>query len=213
MTRILVTAAAAVILAAPAFGQGSNAPAPAARAIPATPFGLRMGMTVRDLAAYHPVASERVAGLYTIRSAPAGQPEFDEYMVLISPRQGVCKVVAIGRRVSTGEFGEELRAAFDRLERVLTPKYGDGNQMDDLKEGSLWTEPRDWMRSLRQHDRTYQTLWRTADGDPLPPNLASVQLEANASSSPGVGFLVLGYEFSNFHACRDELNAGRGNAF
>ena len=185
--------------------------APAASQPPATPFGLRMGMTLADLARFHPQADPH-AGVYQIDTAPAGQPEFVNYLLLISPHQGLCKVIGTGRPMETSESGEELRDAFDRLEAVLLQKYGDGDAVDDLKAGSLWSAPEDWLRSLREHDRDYETVWRSRDL-PLPPNLKTVALQAKAIRTPGIGFVSLVYEFTNFDACLQELNTQRGDAF
>ncbi|HSU16025.1 hypothetical protein [Longimicrobium sp.] len=202
--KLLAALAAACLYAAPALAQSQQPPA--------TPFGLRMGMTLADLARFHPEA-RRTPGVYLIDGAPAAQPEFREYMIVVSPHQGLCKVVGMGRIIETPESGEALRASFDRLESLLAGKYGDGNQIDDLKEGSPWSGDRDWMMSLRQRDRTYRTTWSTADGDALPPNLQYVEIDASAASEPGLGSVLLTYEFTNFAQCRGDLDAQRGNAF
>jgi len=144
----LAAMAAACLTAAPALAQAQQPPA--------TPFGLRMGMTLADLARFHPQA-RRTPGVYIIDGAPAGQPEFVDYMVVVSPHQGLCKLIGTGQPVRTSETGEELRARFDQLESLLSGKYGEGKQIDELKEGSPWTADRDWMESLRQRDRTYRT--------------------------------------------------------
>lgn len=206
MTRTLIVLAAALVAAAPASAQ-SQAALP-----PATPFGLRMGMTLAQLGRFHPQA-RRTPGVYIIDGAPAGQPEFVDYMVVVTPGQGLCKVVATGQPVRTSGSGEEVRARFDQLERVLAGKYGDGNQIDDLKSDSPYTSDRDWMESLLQHDRTYRTTWSLRDGDPLPSNLQYVELDAHAGTTSATGFVDLTYEFTNFSQCRSELAAQRGNAF
>jgi len=146
--KLLAAMAAACLTAAPALAQAQQPPA--------TPFGLRMGMTLADLARFHPQA-RRTPGVYIIDGAPAGQPEFVDYMVVVSPHQGLCKLIGTGQPVRTSETGEELRARFDQLESLLSGKYGEGKQIDELKEGSPWTADRDWMESLRQRDRTYRT--------------------------------------------------------
>jgi hypothetical protein len=172
-----------------------------------------MGMTLRELAPYRPVAGTRSAGTYTLSRAPNAQPEFVQYAVVLSPRLGVCKVVAVTRAVQTSEFGDELRRAFARLEELLAGKYGEGFRRDELKEGSTWTEPRDWMASLRERDRTYLTIWAPQVGADLPSNLNGLVLKANSSSAPGSGFVSLTYEFSNWDECRRDLNLQRSDAF
>lgn len=206
MTRKLIALAAALVAAAPASAQ-SQAAQP-----PATPFGLRMGMTLAELGRFHPEA-RRTPGVYIIDGAPAGQPEFVDYMIVVTPRQGLCKVVATGQPLRTSGSGDEVRARFDQLKHLLAGKYGDGNQIDELKGDSPYTSDRDWMEALRQHDRTYRTTWSLRDGDPLPSNLVYVELDAHAGTTAETGLVDLTYEFTNFSQCRAELTAQRSNAF
>lgn len=215
-TLAMAAATAALLAAAPAAAQKPVVPAvaPATGTVqpPAAPFGFRMGMTLRELAAYGIRPVEGAAGVYTLTRAPNPQAEFESYGAVVSPTRGLCKVVGVGRDVRTSEFGDQVRAEFNRLETLLTNKYGQGDRYDAVKDGSLWTEPQYWMMGLREGDRQLVTFWMTERGVDLPPNLSAIGLETKATTL-NTAYLRLSYEFANFPDCRQEIEQRRSDAF
>ena len=215
MLRTIVAAAAAALVAAvPARAQDAGAkPRPTGTVQPpATPFGFRMGMTMRELGAYGIRPLEGVPAVYSLARAPNPQGEFESYGAVVSPTRGLCKVVGVGRNVATSEFGDQIRAAFTSLETLLENKYGPGERYDAVKEGSIWSEPGYWMMALREGDRQLATTWMASRGADLPPNLSGIGLETKATTR-GNAYLRLSYEFASFDACRAEIEQGRSSAF
>jgi hypothetical protein len=216
MRPTLALAAAALLAAAPLAAQKPAVPAAAAATgtvqPPATPFGFRMGMTLRELAAYGIRPVEGEPGLYSLTRAPNPQGEFVGYGAVVSPTRGLCKVIGIGREVRTSEFGDQIRTEFEHLDALLANKYGEGEHYDAVKEGSHWSQPQYWMMGLREGDRQLVAFWSAERGADLPPNLSVIGLEAKASSL-GVGYLRLSYEFADFQDCRQEIEQRRSDAF
>lgn len=213
-TMVAVAAAAALLAAAPVRGQaGAAQPRPTGTVQPpATPFGFRMGMTLRELALYGVRPAEGAPGVYTLARAPNPQSEFESYGAVMSPTRGLCKVVGIGRDVPTSDFGDQIRAAFASLSTLLENKYGPGENYDQVNEGSIWSAPRYWMMALRQGDRQLFTVWMADRGADLPPNLSGIALETKVTTR-GVAYLRLSYEFATFDTCQQELEQSRSSAF
>ncbi|MBV9110090.1 MAG: hypothetical protein JO306_11835 [Gemmatimonadetes bacterium] len=216
MRPTLALAAAALLAAAPAAAQKPVVPAaaPATGTVqpPAAPFGFRMGMTLRELAAYGIRPVEGEPGLYSLSRAPNAQGEFVGYGAVVSPTRGLCKVIGVGREVRTSQFGDQIRTEFERLEALLASKYGPGERYDAVKDGSRWTAPQYWMMGLHEGDRQLVAFWSAERGADLPPNLGVIGLEVMASSL-SVANLRLSYEFANFPDCEKELEQRRSNAF
>lgn len=179
---------------------------------PIRPFGLRLGMPMAELRhsvpSMHPVQGTQAFETATV---PRPHSDFESYIILATARQGLCKVVGIGKSTMNDAYGEQLRSIFDRLVAALTEKYGEPQRLDNLRAGSIWNEPRDWMMSLRQNERTLFVLWPQQGQDSVGPGVRGVVLEARATSSNS-GYVRLTYEGMNFRACQTELQSSDKDA-
>jgi hypothetical protein len=140
---------------------------------------------------------------YNATVVPTPYEDFESYSFVISPKQGLCKVAAIGKDISADSFGSAVHSSFDSLDEQLTKKYGkSAGLLDAVKPGSMWQEPQYWMMGLDKQERYLTDDW-SSKKNPLPDNLEDIVLQAKASST-NVGYLLLSYEFDNFSSCLDE---------
>jgi hypothetical protein len=148
-------------------------------------------------------------GYANATSVPQSHPDFESYGLQFSKKSGLCKIVAIGKDISTGSAGYELRSAFDEIDKALTAKYGKGKLYDFSSE--RYDSPEFWMMHLSQKNRTLAKVWSPEFGSTLSHNLGSVGLEAGASDM-STGYLVIRYEFSNLPDCVAESEAEKHKA-
>ena len=169
------------------------------------PFGLSMGTSekaLRAVIALDSVKGQR--GVFSTAHLPKSLPEFEEYTLVVSPKEGLCKVSAIGRNISTSVYGSEGKQVFDRIDEMVAEKYGRGKRFDFLRSGSIWNEPRDWMMGLLKKERVLVSFWDPKEGSSLPPTISNIGLELIALSTEKA-YVRLSFEFFNFDACSKEL--------
>jgi hypothetical protein len=170
------------------------------------PFGLQMGLTrdqVRVLIPDLEYAND-APGFAWSSNAPKPHPDFESYGFQFSEKSGLCNIIAIGKDISSGDTGHEVRSAFDNIEEALTSKYGKGKLFDFSSE--RFSSPEFWMMHLSQKNRTLAKAWASKYGSTLTHNIGLIGLKANASDV-STGHLSLYYEFSNSSDCKAESKA------
>jgi hypothetical protein len=160
------------------------------------PFGVGMGDPITKYRGRPSVTQ----GAYKI-TVPKPNDEFESYTALATPKTGICKVWGIGRDHDNDRYGNGVRSAYDRLVKLLTEKYGSGNEISFLRSGALWKDTDEWVMSIKQKERTVAYFWSPTNGSNLPENLVGISLEVNATSSNS-SYLDLTYEFANFKSCK-----------
>jgi len=170
------------------------------------PFGLNMGLSTAEAKAAIPDLEESDQGprIYRADSVPVPHPDFESYSLLISQKSGLCKIVAIGKDIKSGDAGYEVRSAFDALDKAITSKYGNGKKYDFTSQRH--DSPQFWMMHLLDKNRTLAKVWDNDEGSNLTSNLTSIILEAGATSM-STGYLVMSYEFQNMSDCAAEAEA------
>ena len=128
-------------------------------------------------------------------------PDFESYSLLFSQKNGLCKILAIGKDIKSGDSGSEVKSAFNSLDESLSKKYGKGKKYDFTS--SKYESPEYWMMYLLKKNRTLDKFWMKKYGSTLLNNLSAIALNANASDM-STGYLTLSYEFENFSDCVDE---------
>lgn len=169
----------------PVFAQTSNGP-----------FGFEAGMTrerIISLVGKDAVKSEN-GDVLTLKTAPKPHSRFEAYSLILSPKTGLVKIVAIGKTIRTNGYGMEIQSEFEDISKALSGTYGPGQKMDFLRSGSIWNEPREWMTGLLKKERFLAWAWK----ENLPNNLVIVGLDATALSDEA-GYLDITYEFKGFH--------------
>lgn len=116
----------------------------------AGPFGFERGMTKEQIMKLLGAGSliKADGNVYTFSKVPKPHPLFEEYVLIISPTEGLLKVAAISKDIETSVYGEELKASFEEIRGALTKTYGEGKTYDFLKYDSIWNEPKDWMMGM-----------------------------------------------------------------
>jgi hypothetical protein len=207
--------AVSLLAAVPALAQTDNsAPVPpgSSRSQEVGPFGFRQGMTLAELQKVSTLASGSSPHMYKMRKAPKPHSAFEGYIVIVSPKYGLCKAIGIGKDISVNSFGEELASEYEKVERALKAKYGEESmKLDSLRPGSIWHEPNEWMMALKLHERVLTTIWTIEKGATLPPDVDSIGLDANANSR-SEGYISLAVEFKNFDRCKAEYEQKRDDA-
>jgi len=170
----------------------------------AGPFGLDMGTPLVELNKQMKLKLVST-GVYSTPSVPKGHPDYDDYRLIVAPAQGLCKIYAFSKVISTSVYGTELVDKFSGFESALSTKYGQPEKFDLLRSGSIWKERQDWMVGLLKKERMLVSYWPKKARD-LPESIYAIQLKAVAISTEEAR-VTLGYEFKNFDQCRDSLKA------
>jgi hypothetical protein len=167
-----------------------------------TPFGLRMGMTLSDLARYGVTPEDVDRGIYRLARVPRPLEGFRDVRVAVSPSEGLCRLTASSPPITSGDDGAAVKAAFDRAEASLRTMYGHSDRMEfQTDEGRLHERP--WMTELQRNEQRLVSYWVSVAGSTLPLDLTGIELEARATSATS-GSLAVHYQFRNFGTCRGE---------
>jgi hypothetical protein len=164
-----------------------------------SPFGITFG-------AAPPTSFERFDNNFAYSDlTPYPHPSFSHYNCLFSAGTGVAKVCAYSEPFENDEYGASARNALQRVEEQLVQKYGEPEYIDILKSGAIYTEPRDWIGSIRYGERTFACLWERGK-QKLPDELDSIVLSLGCNDDLGVK-LTLAYEGVTLPKVLDEIKA------
>ena len=108
-------------------------------------------------------------------SPPSPHPSFSAFYAEESRTFGVVWLKGVSSQINNDAFGSATRAFCDKLTLQLEKRYGRAKRYDLLHAGSIWNEPRDWMASVHQNQRSYMSAWKASDAG-LPDDLAVVTL-------------------------------------
>ena len=153
------------------------------------PFGLQYGMTKAQAIQIvgGQAVKENKGDSLILTTAPRPHPAFEEYLLIFSPENGLLKIAAFGRDISTNGFGSEVRDAFAEIRDALDKTYGAGEIHNFLESGSIWNEDRDWMAGLLKKERVLTAYWdvalKGAVPSKLPNHITAMALTANALST------------------------------
>jgi hypothetical protein len=175
----------------------------------AAPFGLSMGMTVEELDLN---LDNKQFHIYKANSVPKPHPYFNQYILKITPGSGLCSLEAYGQRINTSGYGIEALKEYQDILKRLSKAYGKPISKNELKEGSIWNEPQDFMSSLEKKHRTVESRWKESDGLALKDDLISIWLSLEPETKK-TGFLKLEYYYSNVDKCYQEINDEQDSAF
>lgn len=170
------------------------------------PFGLEAGLSkdlIEKMTGQTLVLGDEAQSLYMIDAPPKPNDSFQHYALVVSPSVGLCQIRAIGKTITTNNYGHQMRDAFNGLQESLTSVYGKPKVLDVLMPGSIWKDSRDWMTALRKKDRTLIAEWGTSSSAPLKGGVQRINMVARAESDEK-GYLMLQYSFANQKTCSDE---------
>jgi TonB family protein len=182
---------------------GSVEPADAAIAVHEGPFGLKMGLPIKDLGG---TEIPGAPGKYLLANVPVPHHAFENYIAEASPTAGLCWIKGIGKPIETNRFGMSLRTQYEQLRDKLAKVYGTKfKETDALSHGSIWKDPGEWMMALTTKDRVLQAVWESSAGLGLPYDLSSVGISVSATSH-STGRIVVHYQFKNEPQCDAEIS-------
>ena len=172
----------------------------------AAPFGLKMGMTVEEIAEQcEEEPSYFEDDIYFVKPIKK-HPLFDYYAVYVNEKTGLYQIRAISSPITTNKFGTELKNAFNSLKDRIAKTYGKPKVTDKYSNSSYSYYQQDeyWFYSLREGSRELSAVWGYDSA--LSDDLESVALECTVLSGfdEGTGQLVLYYYFKNTSAVEDE---------
>lgn len=172
------------------------------------PFGFAPGETkleIKILVGDSHVVAEG-ADYLILDTAPVPYKSIHRYMLLISPTEGLAKVVGETDAVSTNAFGDSIKDQFRELRESLERKYGiPSGTVDGIQPGSIWKEPQDWTMGLAKEERFLSAIWKMPACD--------IGISAFASSSTSGGTRI-SYEYAGkFSVWERERKARESDSF
>ena len=168
-------------------------------------FGFPTGASVTSLEAGGiRVDTTSASFVFIPDSIPAPEDGFYRYYVTITPGAGLCKVLGNGDMYESDSTGAKLRAALETVRTALESRYGAGERIDYLQDGSHLTAPDQWMMSVNAGERAFGEIWPADSNATLSPGVQSLLLRVNAVSADA-GYLSLSYAGSNFPRCVTEI--------
>ena len=172
----------------------------------AAPFGLKMGMTVEEIAEQcEEEPSYFEDDIYLVKPIKK-HPLFDYYAVYVNEKTGLYQIRAISSLITTNKFGTELKNAFNSLKDRIAKTYGKPKVTDKYSNSSdsYYQQDEYWFYSLREGSRELSAVWGYDSA--LSDELESVALECTVSRGfyEGTGQLVLYYYFKNTSAVEEE---------
>lgn len=179
-----------------------------ANAAIAGPFGLGMGMTIKQI---DPKAKELAPGKFATTKVPKPHSAFEQYVLQVGNKNGLCWIKAVGKNISTSSYGIELKSAFMSMNEKLTKAYGKGETTDLLLSGSIWKEPNEFMMAMMKKERFLIAVWNKEKGSKLEGNLKQVGLIASPDGL-SKAYLSVEYYFSNDEECNKEIAAQEDGA-
>lgn len=182
-----------------------------ANTVVAGPFGLDMGMTLKQIHKLTDIKPAKATFEYVTNKLPKSNKAFEKYIIYVSPKNGLCKITAIGNDINTSSHGSELVSSFKAMEAKLTGKYGQNKKYDFLKSESIWSKDNDWTTALKLNERILASFWPAKEDANLIENIKTIMLEASALDQHK-GYYVLRYEFKNVDACNEEINIKEGES-
>lgn len=178
------------------------------------PFGLRMGMTVAELRQLTDVKAlepDQRPMVFQTERLPRHHDAFEGYLLVVSDKVGLCKIIGLGETIAVKPEGKELKSAFHDLEEAIEKKYGRHLTRDELEPGSKLTGRDQWMASLHGKERHLTAFWDAEERSTLSDDIAEIVLDSR-SLSEAEGYLRLHYAFTNWARCEQEGKQARRKA-
>ena len=176
------------------------------------PFGLQAGLSIDEVKKSAPdlVETQEQPGWYSTTTVPTPHPSFESYGLQFSAKSGLCRLTGVGKNISTGSDGSEVRSQFDDLTSAITERYGHGKKYDFYTGGGSG-EPQYWMMYLKDKDQVLGMAWEKDTGAKLPPTISSIVVRASALDMR-TGIVYIMYNFSNIGDCTSEEKASKNKA-
>jgi hypothetical protein len=132
-----------------------------------------------------------------VNAAPKPDANFDNYLLIVGPKQGLVKLIATGKDIEDDPTGKLMKAQFATFKTGLTKSYGDPSDTFDFVDAkSTLKGSGQFMMALTKTERTLAVYWTKKD---FGNSISSVSVEGNGLGNDK-GYLSMEYEFSGYHA-------------
>lgn len=197
----------------------------------ASPFGLKMGMTIEEIAEVcetEPITIKD--GIYLVKPINS-HPIFDYYAVYITDQTGLYQIRAMSSSIQTNKYGTELKNAFNNVKDRIAKTYGKPQVTDEyikkenpykiFQQGTngeqnsiydniykmLEQSEDKWFYSLKEGEYELYAVW--GKNTKLKDNIDVIALECKYVDGfyEGNGRLVLTYYFNNYDSVEDEQDS------
>ena len=169
------------------------------------PFGFEKGMTREQIIALVGQKNINTATskgeILSVKTAPKPNPAFAAYMLMISPKEGLVRVAAVGPAMQASDDGSQLKTSYDAVLQGLTHDFGQPSTKTDECNGPgiLCKRNDNWMLTLYGNQRKVASTWL-----PTVPTQAMRQagvhvitLQVNASSVNS-GYISCDFELEGY---------------
>ena len=174
----------------------------------AAPFGLKMGMTIEEIAEQCESEPSFVQDDIYLVTPIKKHPLFTYYAVYVSEKTGLYQIRAISDSIKCNNYGTEIQNAFNNVKDRIAKTYGTPKIIDKVDPSSVWKDPKYWFQALKDGARQLSAVW--GEKTELADNLAGVALDCvadTAAFSYDKAHLVLYYYFENASSVEDEQDS------
>ena len=172
----------------------------------AAPFGLKMGMTIDEIAEQCEEEPSFVKDdIYWVKPIKS-HPLFSYYAVYVSEKTGLYQIRAISDSVTCNKYGTEIQNAFNSVKDRISKTYGKPRIINkvDSTISSFLQKDEYWFQTLKNGARQLSAIW--GENTELTDNLISVALDCVADNYEDA-HLVLYYYFTNSTSVEDEQDS------
>ena len=175
----------------------------------AAPFGLKMGMTIEQIAAECEEEPQYVKDDIYMITPKKRHPVFEYYAVYVNDKTGLYQIRAISEPISTNKYGTELQNAFNNVKDRIAKTYGKPkiyNSVDKTISSYLQNDDY-WFYTLREGSRKLSAAWE--NNTQLADDLDTVALDCVVVDGfyNGNGQLILYYYYNNSDSVEDEQDS------
>jgi len=173
----------------------------------AAPFGLKMGMTIEEIAEQCEEEPSFVKDdIYLVKPIKK-HPLFSYYAVYVNEKTGLYQIRAISDSVTCNKYGTEIQNAFNSVKDRIAKTYGKPRIINEVDSAisSFLQKDEYWFRTLKDGSRQLSAIW--GEKTELADNLVSVALDCVADNDVyhyEDAHLVLYYYFNNANSVEDE---------
>ena len=165
----------------------------------AYPFGLKMGMSISEIAGLceeEPTFIED--DIYYITPLKS-HPLFAYYAAYVHPENGLYKIRAISYQIKSNKYGQEIKETFNSIKDKIQLSYGKARLIDECKKttDNYHLKEEYWFYLLQNGSRKLQAVWNKKNG--LEKDLVLITLDASVTQGvyEGTTQLILHYHFKN----------------
>ena len=173
----------------------------------AAPFGLKMGMTIEEIAEQCEEEPSFVKDdIYFVKPLKK-HPLFSYYAVYINEKTGLYQIQAISDSMTCNDYGTEIQNAFNSVKDRIAKTYGKPRIINkvDASLSDYMKQDKQWLYNLKNGAQQLSAIW--GEKSELADGLSRVVLDCVADNSSfhwDDAHLVLYYYFNNASSVEDE---------